>query len=49
MNNKLLSCGHNTYKSCIEDFNQKEIECNHCKTAHKKDDLKKSVPNIAVK
>ena len=45
----LLPCGDNACKNCIEDVNELEKECNHCKTIHKKDDLNKAVPNIAVK
>ena len=45
----LLSCGDNACKSCIEDLDGMEIECNHCKTTHKKDDLNRAVKNIAVK
>ena len=45
----LLPCGDNACKNCINDLTEKRKKCNHCKTTHKKDDLKKAVPNIAVK
>ena len=45
----LLSCGDNACKNCIENLNEMQKECNHCKKIHKKDDLKKAVPNNAVK
>ena len=44
-----LPCGDNACKNCIENLNEMQKECNHCKITHKKDDLKKAVPNIAVK
>ena len=44
-----LPCGDNACKNCIENLNEMQKECNHCKTTLKKDDLNKAVPNIAVK